>query len=499
MTPNPLRHLKQAVAVGSAAGMLFLGLATTDSSRSQVPPTWSHPWCGVDQPLPLAIFDHDYPAGKIGEGTPTLVPQQRLRVLSYNVDERMDCRQAQPWTTQTATPPVLDESSPNYCNPEYQGASSPSRCWRYDAHGGIDYEMAYQPVYAADSGVMGDVQLLEGLVALVEHSDGVYSTSYGHLSAVVLQPGESVERGQRIGTSGASGGKVDVPGGRIVGGVTRAHLHFQAQVMDGGKPFDSVLDPYGWEVVTGTVTPDPWQRVSGIQSVRLLEPAPWRNPQGTPLPTPACGAFEGGGPWRVNNEECPVLCTGNNDAFLIDDGDAAPAFVCSTCVGNGLTGVTGATGGADHRLLPETGGTVWAQSASWSFRNIPQGDYLVEVSIPRYTALSGRQSVVAIGNYRVNNRSDISITLIGEFLKGFFNIPDTGFNPNGGDNYGWLNIGIFEPDTQGSITVSAMSNSGSSCIKPNCAGVTPVDAVRIARVCQENKERPVPTPIPTPH
>jgi murein DD-endopeptidase MepM/ murein hydrolase activator NlpD len=52
-------------------------------------------------------------------------------------------------------------------------------------------------VFAADFG-------LYGLCVIIDHGLGL-QTLYGHLSRIVVKTGESVERGQIIGNSGATG------------------------------------------------------------------------------------------------------------------------------------------------------------------------------------------------------------------------------------------------------------------------------------------------------
>ena len=49
---------------------------------------------------------------------------------------------------------------------------------------------------------------------MVDHGNG-YSTYYAHLSSILVRPGESVARGQRIGSVGNTGNS------------TGPHLHFE--------------------------------------------------------------------------------------------------------------------------------------------------------------------------------------------------------------------------------------------------------------------------------
>jgi len=62
-----------------------------------------------------------------------------------------------------------------------------------------------------------------GNYVLIDHGGG-YSTGYGHLSAMYVSVGQSVQRGQAIGAIGCTGA------------CTGPHLHFEVRI--GGKPVD---------------------------------------------------------------------------------------------------------------------------------------------------------------------------------------------------------------------------------------------------------------------
>jgi murein DD-endopeptidase MepM/ murein hydrolase activator NlpD len=87
-------------------------------------------------------------------------------------------------------------------------------------HSGIDYSAAQgTPVVAANSGrvaLVGDY-FFPGRLVVIDHGLGLYTLSF-HLEAVSVAEGERVERGQPIGTVGATGR------------ATGPHLHFGAQV-----------------------------------------------------------------------------------------------------------------------------------------------------------------------------------------------------------------------------------------------------------------------------
>jgi murein DD-endopeptidase MepM/ murein hydrolase activator NlpD len=86
-------------------------------------------------------------------------------------------------------------------------------------HLGVDYRGAVgEPVHAANRGVVAlvDTFFLAGRVVYVDHGGGVV-TGYFHLSEPLVAKGDTVERGQKIGTVGSTGR------------VTGPHLHWSAR------------------------------------------------------------------------------------------------------------------------------------------------------------------------------------------------------------------------------------------------------------------------------
>jgi len=87
-------------------------------------------------------------------------------------------------------------------------------------HGGIDYSMPLgTPVVAANTGrvALVDEFFFPGRLVVLDHGLSLY-TLYFHLDSVTVSEGERVERGQTLGSVGASGR------------ATGPHLHFGAQV-----------------------------------------------------------------------------------------------------------------------------------------------------------------------------------------------------------------------------------------------------------------------------
>lgn len=86
-------------------------------------------------------------------------------------------------------------------------------------HLGVDFSGGTgAPVHAANRGVVAlvDTFFLAGQVIYVNHGAGIV-TGYFHLSETLVSAGDTVERGQRIGSVGASGR------------VTGSHLHWSAR------------------------------------------------------------------------------------------------------------------------------------------------------------------------------------------------------------------------------------------------------------------------------
>ncbi|MCX7849618.1 M23 family metallopeptidase [Thermus sp.] len=114
----------------------------------------------------------------------------------------------------------------------YEGITSPFGLRRnpfgpgYEFHDGLDFSAPYgTPVYATGSGVVARAGWMGpyGLAVLLDHAEG-YQSLYGHLSRVLVRPGERVEKGQVLGYVGSTGRS------------TGPHLHYS--VYRYGAPLD---------------------------------------------------------------------------------------------------------------------------------------------------------------------------------------------------------------------------------------------------------------------
>jgi murein DD-endopeptidase MepM/ murein hydrolase activator NlpD len=91
-------------------------------------------------------------------------------------------------------------------------------------HAGVDFGGGYgAPIYAAATGTVIASSYMRGYgnCVIIDHGSGI-TTTYGHCSRVFVRSGQSVSRGQRIGSIGASGL------------ATGPHLHFEVRV--NGRP-----------------------------------------------------------------------------------------------------------------------------------------------------------------------------------------------------------------------------------------------------------------------
>lgn len=148
----------------------------------------------------------------------------------FNTWKRLDATDPQPAIAVPSAQPVdkLDYSS------SYGTRSDPFH-GSARMHAGVDIRGPVgTPVYATADGYVGRAQRAGGYGNLVEveHGKGL-QTRYGHLSKILVNPGDQVRRGQLIGLMGSTGRS------------TGSHLHYEVR-MDGGAvnpvPFLTVAD-----------------------------------------------------------------------------------------------------------------------------------------------------------------------------------------------------------------------------------------------------------------
>lgn len=175
--------------------------------------------------------------GKQNASHPFLLPPYRgwTSIVSYFDHDLPDFVQDGTITIATGATASLDAAHHAQDFPAYWDA--PLRQYLYyDGHNGYDYNLWYQPVYAAAPGKVIFARLEYtyapdhgyGNMIMIEHRGG-YVTLYGHLSKFLVHRGDRVRAGQEIAVSGNTGHS------------TGPHLHFT--VFHNCTP----TDPYGWQ------------------------------------------------------------------------------------------------------------------------------------------------------------------------------------------------------------------------------------------------------------
>jgi len=95
---------------------------------------------------------------------------------------------------------------------QFGATVSAKRLYVSGSHGGIDFRASIgTPIFATFTGSVTDTEAYRvkagcqyGKWVLIKHPNGL-STIYGHLSSVLVSPGQSIQTGQIIGYSGATG------------------------------------------------------------------------------------------------------------------------------------------------------------------------------------------------------------------------------------------------------------------------------------------------------
>lgn len=125
--------------------------------------------------------------------------------------------------------------------------------WRWgEFHDALDIYVGYgSAIYAANNGVVarvgtgcyaGDLSCngRQGNFVVINHNAGGYYTIYMHMKDVNVSVGQTVARGQKIGTMGNTGNVYPVPSSYNPYGGT--HLHFSVRV---GSAYGAHINPLG--------------------------------------------------------------------------------------------------------------------------------------------------------------------------------------------------------------------------------------------------------------
>lgn len=201
--------------------------------------------------------------------------------------------------------------------------------WATGEHGGIDYGCPTgDPVYSMWGGIVTSAswgsaygtQLVIDHDKLPDGSPGLWAV-YAHLSGKSVSPGERVEAGQRIGTSGASGN------------VSGPHLHVEVQRAAHWQQ-GNYVDPQPW-IEAGDVSYDYFYsgKPSGTlivgQDYEYLDIDEWDPPESGLEHVMAylnCSgfAFDGGQPGRIR--VCFERNTEDSDRFGYQDFVVVPGI-----------------------------------------------------------------------------------------------------------------------------------------------------------------------------
>ena len=124
--------------------------------------------------------------------------------------------------------------------------------WRWGSfHDAIDIYVGYNsPIYAANNGTVYKIGTgctpgylacngRQGNYVLINHNAGGYYTIYMHMNEIWVHEGDTVARGQQIGTMGNTGNVSPVPSSYSPYAGT--HLHFGVRV---GSPYGGTINPF---------------------------------------------------------------------------------------------------------------------------------------------------------------------------------------------------------------------------------------------------------------
>ena len=112
------------------------------------------------------------------------------------------------------------------CITSYYGPRERPTAGASTNHGAIDIGVSYEPVYAAESGIVITAKAVQGygnFIMIWHNGRGQLYTCYGHLSKFLVDAGDEVSRGEQIAVSGNTGVS------------TGPHLHFEVRLGGSSK------------------------------------------------------------------------------------------------------------------------------------------------------------------------------------------------------------------------------------------------------------------------
>ncbi len=169
------------------------------------------------------------PEMRAGETKVISLGASGLKLMEYRVTKENGLLMSEEWLGQEVIKPsspkivmkgtkvVLGEGSGQFAWPVLSAKMTSSYGQRWGrTHKGIDLVSSNKSILAADAGVVSYVGTKSGYgnVIIIDHKNG-YETLYGHLKEYIVEKGQVVEKGEKIGVMGNTGRS------------TGTHLHFE--------------------------------------------------------------------------------------------------------------------------------------------------------------------------------------------------------------------------------------------------------------------------------
>ena len=333
-----------------AATLSILIAGTATRARAAPAHDWGYPFCGP-QPSVTSVYDHEYP-------TYTCPPNGQAGCVGGNGIVRL--------FNDTVQNRAYDgHNGWDYRTRDGDGTNTKRRVYAVAAGRVVKagWDLAGDPNARDCAGLVADHERAYGLMVIVDH--GGEQSLYAHLSAVLVEEGQNVARGQVIGSSGTTGNS------------SGPHLHFGA--FRGGAPaIGNSFDPYGWdEDWTGESSRplpperDPWFLHSGKKSERRLLPA------------------------APDSAPCPLVC---GATVVVDDRDPGFQLGCARPPCNAWFRASSA-GYNGYLYYTYPNGRRTDHWARWTAA-LPAGTYDVDVYVPK----SRRFGITHAARYQVNGR-----------------------------------------------------------------------------------------------